>query len=86
MRDIYIHNKMTQPIAPSSTQHRNHTNNRRSIMYKLYFILPLLLLIFSVGPGYANAEEDSGHVATKVICNVVVFVQKLGLPIMTGVI
>ena len=39
-----------------------------------------------MGPGYANAEEDSGHVATKVICNVVVFVQKLGLPIMTGVI
>ena len=47
--------------------------------------LPLLLLIFSVVPGYAEANE-SGEVVTRVICNVVVFVQRLGLPIMTGVI
>ncbi|WP_064670202.1 TrbC/VirB2 family protein, partial [Anaplasma phagocytophilum] len=30
--------------------------------------------------------SDSNDIAAKVICNVVVFVQKLGLPIMTGVI
>ena len=37
-----------------------------------------------MGPGYAQAEE--ADTPTKVICNVVVFVQRLGLPIMTGVI
>ncbi|WP_064661237.1 TrbC/VirB2 family protein, partial [Anaplasma phagocytophilum] len=33
-----------------------------------------------------KAATGSDDVAAKVICNVVVFVQKLGLPIMTGVI
>ena len=35
-------------------------------------------------PGYAEATD--ADTPTKVICNVVVFVQRLGLPIMTGVI
>ncbi|WP_236822909.1 TrbC/VirB2 family protein [Anaplasma platys] len=34
---------------------------------------------------FSGAASES-EVAPKVICNVVVFVQKLGLPIMTGVI
>ncbi|QJC27799.1 type IV secretion system protein, VirB2 family [Anaplasma platys] len=34
----------------------------------------------------ASAGPASDDVAAKVICNVVVFVQRLGLPIMTGVI
>ncbi|UQD54414.1 TrbC/VirB2 family protein [Anaplasma phagocytophilum] len=33
-----------------------------------------------------QAQTASDDVAAKVICNVVVFVQRLGLPIMTGVI
>ena len=39
----------------------------------------------SGGRAFANAKE-SGVVAEQVICNVIRFVQKLGLPIMTGVI
>ncbi|UTO55922.1 TrbC/VirB2 family protein [Neoehrlichia mikurensis] len=37
---------------------------------------------------YAQGGQvaDSSTVAEKVICNVILFVQKLGLPIMTGVI
>ncbi|WP_225349118.1 TrbC/VirB2 family protein [Anaplasma marginale] len=31
-------------------------------------------------------QNDKKDVATTVICNVILFVQKLGLPIMTGVI
>ncbi|WP_235111324.1 TrbC/VirB2 family protein [Ehrlichia muris] len=38
--------------------------------------------MFSMAPNISNADDT----VTKVICNVVVFVQKLGLPIMTGVI
>ncbi|MDD9361422.1 MAG: TrbC/VirB2 family protein [Anaplasma sp.] len=50
----------------------------------------LLLLLCSQGiamamPGAASADEHNGD-TSKVICNVVMFVQKLGLPIMTGVI
>ncbi|KJV83705.1 trbC/VIRB2 family protein [Anaplasma phagocytophilum str. CRT53-1] len=44
----------------------------------------LLLLLCSQGVA-AGAEEHKGD-TSKVICNVVEFVQKLGLPIMTGVI
>ena len=36
--------------------------------------------------GAAGTQTGSDDVAAKVICNVVVFVQRLGLPIMTGVI
>ncbi|MGN7678151.1 MAG: TrbC/VirB2 family protein [Anaplasma sp.] len=38
-----------------------------------------------VAEAQANQAQDD-DAATKVICNVVLFVQKLGLPIMTGVI
>ncbi|UTO55923.1 TrbC/VirB2 family protein [Neoehrlichia mikurensis] len=34
----------------------------------------------------ADHTEASEKISTKVICNVILFVQKLGLPIMTGVI
>ena len=34
----------------------------------------------------AAAAADTDDTPTKVICNVIVFVQRLGLPIMTGVI
>ncbi|ABD45368.1 trbC/VIRB2 family protein [Ehrlichia chaffeensis str. Heartland] len=58
-----------------------------------YFIgralLFLLLLMFSVAPNVSDANtggQAGDDTVTKVICNVVVFVQKLGLPIMTGVI
>ncbi|KJV66590.1 TrbC/VirB2 family protein [Anaplasma phagocytophilum] len=56
------------------------------------FMAVLALVVALVGFGtsaVANAQasaSDSNDVAAKVICNVVVFVQKLGLPIMTGVI
>ncbi|SBO14585.1 TrbC/VIRB2 family protein [Anaplasma phagocytophilum] len=50
----------------------------------------LLLLLCSQGvavaePGTVSAGDHKGD-TSKVICNVVEFVQKLGLPIMTGVI
>ena len=37
-------------------------------------------------PAQAAADAGADDTATKVICNVIGFVQKLGLPIMTGVI
>ncbi|MCU7611221.1 TrbC/VirB2 family protein, partial [Anaplasma capra] len=45
----------------------------------------------TTGSTYAStaaqaAQSTTDDTATKVICNVIVFVQKLGLPIMTGVI
>nr|AFY26794.1 type IV secretion system protein [Anaplasma phagocytophilum] len=51
----------------------------------------LLLLLCSQGvsAGASAGSLDDGHKnedTSKVICNVVTFVQKLGLPIMTGVI
>ena len=48
-----------------------------------------VVLVFSGASAKANAVTGhslDGEVVSKVICNVVVFVQKLGLPIMTGVI
>ncbi|SCV64021.1 TrbC/VIRB2 family protein [Anaplasma phagocytophilum] len=54
------------------------------------FMAVLALVVALVGFGtsaFANVStSDSDDVAAKVICNVVVFVQRLGLPIMTGVI
>ena len=48
------------------------------------------VLVFALGGGGAVAaasqNDSSGAVAEQVICNVIRFVQKLGLPIMTGVI
>ncbi|ACM49629.1 type VI secretion protein [Anaplasma marginale str. Dawn] len=54
-----------------------------------------LLVALSIGTAdcaFANGgvktgeQNDKKDVATTVICNVILFVQKLGLPIMTGVI
>ncbi|MFV9870812.1 MAG: TrbC/VirB2 family protein [Anaplasma ovis] len=48
-----------------------------------------LLVALSIGAAdcaLANGKDTDKDVATKVICNVILFVQKLGLPIMTGVI
>ncbi|MFV9838699.1 MAG: TrbC/VirB2 family protein [Aaplasma endosymbiont of Hyalomma asiaticum] len=39
-----------------------------------------------LAPRVAAANTDQAGTPTKVICNVISFVQKLGLPIMTGVI
>ncbi|CEH11094.1 TrbC/VirB2 family protein [Anaplasma phagocytophilum] len=57
------------------------------------FMAVLALVVALVGFGtsaFASSSQapaaDSNDVAAKVICNVVVFVQRLGLPIMTGVI
>lgn len=53
-------------------------------------ILAMIVVLLGFGsPASAQASQSSGNsddVAAKVICNVVVFVQRLGLPIMTGVI
>ncbi|EOA62589.1 TrbC/VirB2 family protein [Anaplasma phagocytophilum] len=50
----------------------------------------LLLLLCSQGVAVASlggtSTDDHKGDTSKVICNVVLFVQKLGLPIMTGVI
>ncbi|WP_272899038.1 TrbC/VirB2 family protein [Anaplasma platys] len=55
----------------------------------LAFVGMFVFLLGFVGAVSANASaksNESDDVAAKVICNVVVFVQRLGLPIMTGVI
>ncbi|MGN7618774.1 MAG: TrbC/VirB2 family protein [Ehrlichia sp.] len=54
-------------------------------------ILLLTLLMFCTIPSIGDANTSGttttqDDTVTTVICNVVVFVQKLGLPIMTGVI
>ncbi|MFV9839179.1 MAG: TrbC/VirB2 family protein [Aaplasma endosymbiont of Hyalomma asiaticum] len=46
----------------------------------------LLLGITPMAPIVAAANAATADAPTKVICNVIVFVQRLGLPIMTGVI
>ncbi|WP_410517985.1 TrbC/VirB2 family protein [Candidatus Neoehrlichia procyonis] len=45
----------------------------------------VLVIVFFYNAVYAQSY-DASQVAEKVICNVILFVQKLGLPIMTGVI
>nr|AFY26800.1 type IV secretion system protein [Anaplasma phagocytophilum] len=46
----------------------------------------LLLLLCNQGIASAVSADDHKGDTSRVICNVVEFVQKLGLPIMTGVI
>ena len=50
----------------------------------------LIMLLFPATQSFAGGNGGSGapttDVPSQVICNVIVFVQKLGLPIMTGVI
>ncbi|QLK58230.1 TrbC/VirB2 family protein [Ehrlichia ruminantium] len=55
----------------------------------LRILLVFLMIIglmgnVSTAAADSNANDDTG--VTKVMCNVISFVQKLGLPIMTGVI
>ncbi|WP_169193488.1 TrbC/VirB2 family protein [Anaplasma platys] len=45
-----------------------------------------ICLLLLVSSNVAEAKADDKDVTKQVICNVVGFVQKLGLPIMTGVI
>ena len=59
-------------------------------MFKYVLILFLLFISFAdvasaTQPQQATQDPNKDDV-TKVMCNVIVFVQKLGLPIMTGVI
>ncbi|MFV9881991.1 MAG: TrbC/VirB2 family protein [Anaplasma ovis] len=50
-------------------------------------VVALIWLFITAGSTYASSSAAAADdTATKVICNVIVFVQKLGLPIMTGVI
>ncbi|WP_075139222.1 TrbC/VirB2 family protein [Anaplasma ovis] len=52
-------------------------------------VVALIWLFITAGSTYADTTSNAtaaDDTATKVICNVIVFVQKLGLPIMTGVI
>ena len=66
----------------------------KSCLNKVFFFLFLALLLIPFGSdastsspfgrgGNTNASKDA---VTTVICNVIKFVQKLGVPIMTGVI
>ncbi|MGN7618771.1 MAG: TrbC/VirB2 family protein [Ehrlichia sp.] len=52
----------------------------------LKFGLVCFLIMIIIVPVSSGAGAQSNDEVTRVICNVVVFVQKLGLPIMTGVI
>ncbi|ABD44393.1 type IV secretion system protein VirB2-2 [Anaplasma phagocytophilum] len=49
-------------------------------------VLALVVALVGFGTSAFASTTGSDDVAAKVICNVVVFVQRLGLPIMTGVI
>ncbi|CEI84770.1 Uncharacterized protein ehr_00137 [Ehrlichia minasensis] len=60
-------------------------------MLRAVFVFLVIVGFIGITPlAFANATASSGADAqdevSKVICNVIVFVQKLGLPIMTGVI
>ena len=61
-------------------------------MSRFIFVLFFLVVSFVsvVSPGTPSAADtntqNENDAVTKVICNVIVFVQRLGLPIMTGVI
>ncbi|QJC27800.1 type IV secretion system protein, VirB2 family [Anaplasma platys] len=51
-----------------------------------FFGLCSLFFLLIGASAQSSAENNNKDVAATVICNVVVFVQRLGLPIMTGVI
>ncbi|AUO55079.1 TrbC/VirB2 family protein [Ehrlichia canis] len=61
-------------------------------MLRAVFVFLVIMGFISVAPlTFASGTEKSSNAdaqdeVSKVICNVIVFVQKLGLPIMTGVI
>ena len=52
----------------------------------VFFVIVGFIGVMSLGISSALATETSQDDVSKVICNVIKFVQKLGLPIMTGVI
>ena len=54
----------------------------------LFFLFVSVMSVVSLEAKNASGASDTieNDAVTKVICNVIVFVQKLGLPIMTGVI
>ncbi|KAA8472755.1 TrbC/VirB2 family protein [Anaplasma marginale] len=60
------------------------------MLLKLRFLLIAVVLAFGILHGVPAGADTTGteadDTATVVICNVIRFVQKLGLPIMTGVI
>ncbi|ABD43359.1 type IV secretion system protein VirB2-8 [Anaplasma phagocytophilum] len=62
------------------------TNILRSCVISIIFFIFLILPAVSVSAAPVTHAAGDGEVISKVICNVVVFVQRLGLPIMTGVI
>ncbi|MDB1135740.1 TrbC/VirB2 family protein [Candidatus Anaplasma sp. TIGMIC] len=49
-------------------------------------VLAVFICIGTVSFASGSPPAGSDDIAAKVICNVIVFVQRLGLPIMTGVI
>ncbi|KJV63417.1 MULTISPECIES: TrbC/VirB2 family protein [Ehrlichia] len=53
------------------------------VFFMIIGFIGVVPLSFSTAAAQAVADNDD---VSKVICNVIVFVQKLGLPIMTGVI
>ena len=59
-------------------------------MLKFILVLFFLVVGVSIVPVTANSEAPTSktddNAVEKVMCNVILFVQKLGLPIMTGVI
>ena len=54
----------------------------------LKYAMLVVVVFLALGRGNVAfaSDKDGGAVAEQVICNVIRFVQKLGLPIMTGVI
>ncbi|UTO55719.1 TrbC/VirB2 family protein [Neoehrlichia mikurensis] len=54
--------------------------------WKITFILILCTVFLTIASAGDVIAQDSETVTQQVICNVILFVQKLGLPIMTGVI
>ena len=61
---------------------KKYKENSKLLRSILFTILFLVLLSFS-SEALANNSKDT---TVQVICNVIFFVQKLGLPIMTGII
>ncbi|UTO55718.1 TrbC/VirB2 family protein [Neoehrlichia mikurensis] len=56
-------------------------------MFNNGIIIFIIILALSIGVSVsADMTQGSDVIVQQVICNVILFVQKLGLPIMTGVI
>ncbi|MGN7618772.1 MAG: TrbC/VirB2 family protein [Ehrlichia sp.] len=55
-------------------------------MLRFIFVVTFFVVGSLVYSQNAQAQASEDNTVEKVICNVILFVQKLGLPIMTGVI